>query len=105
MISEEQLVADFQKMRQVLEEKENDISRYQHQGQQLADETFSELQSILSTFENSDIEESLYFARKELIQLEENFKFEVNREKKKLSLQQEELEGKYRQDILSLKNK
>lgn len=101
MDKEEQLLKEYQNNRRKFEEQEDDIKKFQRQGQQIADETYSEIRFLLSDI--SEDNEVLNDARIELANLEEEFMVNIDKEKKKLLNRQEEEEQRYRKELRVLK--
>ncbi|WP_206911619.1 hypothetical protein IGL98_000937 [Enterococcus sp. DIV0840] len=101
MDKEEQLLKEYQNNRRKFEEQEDDIKKFQRQGQQIADETYSEIRFLLSDISEDD--EVLNDARIELANLEEGFMMNIDKEKKKLLNRQEEEEQRYRKELRVLK--
>ncbi|PZL72164.1 hypothetical protein CI088_11185 [Enterococcus plantarum] len=101
MDKEEQLLKEYQNNRRKFEEQEDDIKKFQRQGQQIADETYSEIRFLLSDISEDD--EVLNMARIELANLEEEFMMNIDKEKKKLLNRQEEEEQRYRKELKVLK--
>jgi len=101
MTKEEQLQKEYQRSRRKLEEQEDEIKKYERQGQQLAEETYSEIRYLVSSIaENS---EPLEMARTEISRLEEEFRDNLEKEKKKVIYEQEELEQQYRKQLKEIK--
>ncbi|MBP2097649.1 hypothetical protein [Enterococcus rivorum] len=71
------------------------------QGQQLADETYSEIRCLLS--DSNEDDGVLNDARVEVSSLEEEFMMNLEREKKAVVNQQEEEEQRYRKKVRQLK--
>ncbi|MDZ5760725.1 hypothetical protein RAK27_18950 [Carnobacterium maltaromaticum] len=101
MDKEEQLRKDYQQTRIRLEDQEDDIKALQRKGQKIAEEAYSELNYIL--LDRSENDDSLNEARIELTYLEEDLLAELNREKKKVILQQEDAEQQYKSDLKKLR--
>lgn len=101
MDKEEQLLKEYQNNRRKFEEQEDDIKKFQRQGQQIADETYSEIRFLLSDISEDD--EVLNDARMELSRLEEELMMTLDKEKKKILNRQEELEQGYRKELHKLK--
>ena len=101
MDKEEELSKNYQLLRRELEEQEDELKRVQKQGQQVADETFSEIRYLLSNTEDST--EILNKARQELSRLESDFMLALSHERKKLVNKQEECEYNYRNELKKLR--
>lgn len=101
MDKEEQLEKDYQHNKWKLEELEEDIKHFQRQGQQIAEETYSEICYLLSDIAEND--EVLNNARIELSHLEEELMMTLAKEKKQIVQQQNELEQEYRKELQKLK--
>lgn len=101
MDKEEQLLKEYQNNRRKLEEQEDEIKKFQRQGQQIADETYAEIRFLVSDMNEGD--EVLKAARIELAKLEEEFMMNLDKEKKKLLNRQDEEEQRYRKELKLLK--
>lgn len=103
MDKEEQLLREYQNTRIKLEEQEDGIKRVEKQGQQLADEMYSEIRYLLP--DSEDTKEILEEARRELGYFEEELMFALEKEKKKLVDEQEKEEERYRKEVRLLKER
>lgn len=101
MDKEEQLLNEYQNNRRKLEEQEEDIKKLQRQGQQLSEETYSEIRYLVSDI--AEDSEPLENARKELFRLEEDLMLSLEQEKKKIVTEQEEAEQRYRKELNKLR--
>ncbi|EOL50371.1 hypothetical protein [Enterococcus caccae] len=97
MDKEEQYMDDYQRTRRILEEQEDAVKSFQRKGQQLAENTLSEIHHTVQLF--AETNEPFEHARNEIAQLEEAFLTALNQEKKKILLQEEEAERMYRKNI------
>lgn len=105
MNREDELNTEYRKTIQRLEEQEDALSGYQRKGQHLAETTYTELRQMTQVFEDKEINyEALRSAEKELNHLEEEFRIALNHEKKKIQLQQKDVEQAYRMDLKKLDN-
>lgn len=100
MNKEEQLLKEYQKNRQKLEEQEDKIKSVQKKGQQLSEETYSEIRYLLSDI--AEDSEPLENARVELSRLEDDFMMALETEKKKIRNEEEEIEQRYRKELREL---
>ena len=101
MDKEEKLSKHYQQTRRELEEQEAEIKSVQRKGQQVADETYSEIRYLLSDSEN--LNEILNEARQELSRLEEDFMLALSHERRKVIRKQDECEQSYRNELQKLR--
>lgn len=99
---EEQAFAEYQQIRRQLEEEEEELARFRRKGEQFTNETYAEMQWLVQRFGEDN--EPLDRARHELSQLEGAFFSELDREKRNLSLKEEDAEQAYRQKIREQNN-
>lgn len=105
MNEEDELNLEYKKTRLKLEEQEDTISVYLRKGQQLAEMTYTELRHLTREFEDMESTHQVFLeAQKELNYLDEEFTTELQYEKKKIQLQQEEAEIAYKADFKKLNN-
>lgn len=96
-MKEEQIIADYKRKRRTLEEDEDILKSTQHKGEQLIQETLSDIYRIVQ--QSAENSEPFDQARQSIMQLENNYHEELSRAKKQVYQQQEELERDYRKDL------
>lgn len=96
-MKEEQHLAEYQQTRRELEEVGDELQRFQRKGEELLETTFSDIRQIVETF--GETNEPLDNARQELELLENEFMGELEREKQKLRVREEEAEQLYREQL------
>lgn len=94
---EEKLLKNYQQKIRELEEQEDDIRNFQRKGQQIADDTYSEIRHLLRDSEDSN--EISNEARQELSVFEEEYTLMLSHERRKLMIKKDELEQTYRNDL------
>lgn len=99
--TEADLLNTYQQKRRQLEAQEDTIRDYQRKGQQLTEETYSEIRYLISDI--AQTAEPLNEARRELSRLEHEFMETLNQEKKKYLTQQEAVEETYRKELKTLR--
>lgn len=97
MDQEEQALADYQQTRRQLEEESDALTRIRRQAEQATNDTYSEMQRQVQRF--GETNEPMEWARRELSRLEEDFFSELDREKRTLSLKEDEAEQTYRKKL------
>lgn len=96
-MKEEQHLAEYQQTRRELEAVGDELQRFQRKGEELLETTFSDIRQIVETF--GETNEPLDNARQELELLENEFMGELEREKQKLWVREEEAEQIYREQL------
>ncbi|MBP2097857.1 hypothetical protein [Enterococcus rivorum] len=96
-MKEEQMTADYQRKRRTLEEDEDILKSTQRKGEQLIQETLSDIYRIVQ--QSAVDSEPFDRARQAIMQIENDYHEELSRAKKQVYLQQEELEQDYRKDL------
>lgn len=100
MTTQDQILADYQKKQQELDEQEESLKSYKIKGAQIIEETFYDIQhDVFGEEDNLDI---LYQARMELEHLEMTYQETLAKKMKTLNNQREENEWNYRKDSQSL---
>lgn len=96
-MKEEQITADYQRKRRELEEDEDILKNTQRTGEQLIQETLSDIYRIVQ--QSSVDSEPFDRAKQSIMQIENDYHEELSRAKKQLYQQQEKLEQDYRNDL------
>jgi hypothetical protein len=96
-MKEEQITADYQRKRRELEDDEDILKNTQREGDQLIQETLSDIYRIVQ--QSAVDSEPFDRAKQAVIQVENDYQEELSRAKKQVYQQQEELEQSYRKDL------
>lgn len=97
MGQEDQALTEYQQTRRQLEEEADALIRFRRQGEQATNDVYSDVQHMVQRFGESN--EPMEWVRRELSRLEEDFFSELDREKRALSLKEDEAEQVYRKKI------
>lgn len=101
MIKEE-LLSDYQRKQIELDGQEEAIQMYRKRGEQVIESTFSDIQYEL--YDEEDSQEILQEAYKDLQELEDNYQATLEKERKKIDRQRDEIEINYKNNLQSLKD-
>ncbi|MFK4566255.1 hypothetical protein [Enterococcus sp. UD-01] len=96
-MKEEQITADYQRKRRELEDDEDILKNTQREGDQLIQETLSDIYRIVQ--QSAVDSEPFDRAKQAVMQVENDYQEELSRAKKQVYQQQEELEQSYRKDL------
>ena len=102
MTKEEELLSEYQKKQREIDEQEESIQIYQKRREQAIESTFSEIQHDL--YGEEDSQEILHEAYRELQEIEDNYQETLEKERKKLNQQRDEIEINYKKNLQSLKD-
>lgn len=97
MSKDDQALAEYQQTRRQLENESDTLIRFRRQAEQATNDTYSEMQRMVQRFGESN--EPMDWARRELSRLEEGFFSELDREKRALSVKEDEAEQVYRKKL------
>jgi phosphate uptake regulator len=89
-MKEEQIIADYQRKRRLLEEEEDILKNTQRKGEQLIQETLSDIYRIVQ--QSAENREPFDQARQSIAQLENEYHEKIAKAKKQIYQQQNELE-------------
>lgn len=96
-MKEEQITADYQRKRRELEDDEDILKSTQRKGDQLIQETLSDIYRIVQ--QSAVDSEPFDRARRAIMQAENDYHEELSKAKKQLYQQQAKLEHDYRNDL------
>ncbi|PZL70035.1 hypothetical protein CI088_16140 [Enterococcus plantarum] len=96
-MKEGQITADYQRKRRELEEDEDILKNTQRTGEQLIQETLSDIYRIVQ--QSAIDSEPFDRAKQSIMQVENDYHEALSRAKKQLYQQQEKLEQDYRNDL------
>lgn len=96
-MKEEQITVDYQRKRRELEEDEDILKNTQRKGEQLIQETLSDIYRIVQ--QSAIDSEPFDRAKQAIMQVENDYHEELSKAKKQVYQQQEELERNYRNNL------
>lgn len=96
-MNKEQIIANYQQKRRLLEEDEDILKSTQRKGEQLIQETLSAIYRIAQ--QTAVDSEPFDRARQAIMQVENDYHEELSKAKKQLSQQREKLEQDYQKDL------
>lgn len=102
MTKEEELLSDYQRKQRELDEQEESLQIYRKRGEQVIESTFSDIQYHL--YGEDDSQEILQEAYRDLQELEDNYQVRLEKERKRVDRQRDEIEINYKKNRQLLKD-
>ncbi|EUJ26747.1 hypothetical protein MFLO_13860 [Listeria floridensis FSL S10-1187] len=101
MRTEEEIRADYRRQRQELEKQEEDIYRFQQKGEEIAQQTYEAILYQIRQKEE-DCTDILEMARREIEQLETNYRVDLQEKKREIRQKTEYAEEQFRKELQQL---